>query len=33
MRTNEVNCMIIPGTLIQKALKGEVPMDAVLGLG
>jgi len=32
--TNEVNRMIIPGTLIQKALKGEVPfMDAVFGLG
>ncbi len=32
--TNEVNRMIIPGTLMQKALKGEVPfMDAVFGLG
>ena len=32
--TNEVNRMIIPGTLIQKALKGELPfMDAVFGLG
>jgi len=32
--TNEVNRMLIPGTLLQKALKGEVPfMDAVFGLG
>ncbi len=32
--TNEVNRMLIPGTLIRKALKGEVPfMDAVFGLG
>ncbi|NMD41774.1 MAG: acyl-CoA dehydrogenase, partial [Firmicutes bacterium] len=32
--TNEVNRMIIPGTLMQKALKGELPfMDAVFGLG
>ncbi len=32
--TNEVNRMLIPGTLMRKALKGEVPfMDAVFGLG
>ena len=32
--TNEVNRMLVPGTLIRKALKGEVPfMDAVFGLG
>ena len=32
--TNEVNRMLIPGTLMRRALKGEVPfMDAVFGLG
>ena len=32
--TNEVNRLLIPGTLMRKALKGEVPfMDAVFGLG
>lgn len=32
--TNEVNRMLIPGTLMGKAMKGEVPfMDAVFGLG
>ena len=32
--TNEVNRMLIPGTLMRKALKGEVPFkDAVFGLG
>ncbi len=31
--TNEVNRMLIPGTLMRKALKGEVPfMEAVFGL-
>lgn len=31
--TNEINRMLIPGTLMRKALKGEVPfMDAVFGL-
>lgn len=32
--TNEVNRMLIPGTLMGRAMKGEVPfMDAVFGLG
>ncbi len=32
--TNEVNRMLIPGTLLRKAMKNEVPfMEAVMGLG
>ncbi len=32
--TNEVNRMLIPGTLLRKAMKQEVPfMEAVMGLG
>ncbi|MDW7739851.1 MAG: acyl-CoA dehydrogenase family protein [Bacillota bacterium] len=32
--TNEINRMLIPGTLLRKAMKGEVPfMEAVMGLG
>ncbi len=32
--TNEVNRMLIPGTLMRKAMKNEVPfMEAVMGLG
>ncbi len=32
--TNEINRMLIPGTLLRKAMKNEVPfMEAVMGLG
>ncbi len=32
--TNEVNRMLVPGTLLRKAMKNEVPfMEAVMGLG